>query len=103
MCSFGACVCSIDKAIEAGLHSNPVEFDGIKTGVVDLLPKPEEFEGVAVAQPVADQVVAGVRVFVAGDVGQADVILVVDAGEADFAGKHFDFLRHGISRCSGVA
>ncbi len=102
-CPFGAFVCSIDKAIEAGLHSNPVEFDGIKTGVVDLLPKPEEFEGVAVAQPVADQVVAGVRVFVAGDVGQADVILVVDAGEADFAGKHFDFLRHRFSRCSGVA
>ncbi len=85
------------------MHSNPVEFDGIRTGVVDLLPKPEEFEGVAVAQPVADQVVAGVRVFVAGDVGQADVILVVDAGEADFAGKHFDFLRHRFSRCSGVA
>ena len=102
-CPFGACVCSIDKAIEAGLHSNPVAFDGIRTGVVDLLPKPEEFEGVAVAQPVADQVVAGVRVFVAGDVGQADVILVVDAGEADFAGKHFDFLKHRFSRRSGVA
>ena len=64
------------EAIEAGLHSNPVEFDGIKTGVVDLLPKTEEFEGVAVAQPVADQVVAGVRVFVAGDIGQADIILI---------------------------
>ena len=102
-CPFGACEGGIDKTVEAGLHSNPVEFDGIKTGVVDLLPKPEEFEGVAVAQPVADQVVAGVRVFVAGDVGQADVILVVDAGEADFAGKHFDFLRHRFSRCSGVA
>ena len=102
-CPFGACVCSIDKAIEAGLHSNPVAFDGIRTGVVDLLPKPEEFEGVAVAQPVGDQIVRALRVFVAGDVGQADGILVVDAGEVDFAGKHFDFLRHRFSRCSGVA
>ncbi len=91
------------EAVEAGLHSNPVEFDGIKPGVVDLLPEAEEFEGVAVTQPVANQVVAGVRVFVAGDVGQADVILVVDAGETDFAGEHFDFCRHGFSGCSEVA
>ena len=102
-CPFGACEGGIDKAVELGLHSNPVKFDGIKTGVVDLLPETEEFESVAVAQPVADQVVAGVRVFVAGDVGQADGILVVDAGEADFAGKHFDFLKHRFSRRSGVA
>lgn len=102
-CPFGACEGGIDKAVELGLHSNPVKFDGIKTGVVDLLPETEEFESAAVAQPVGDQIVRALRVFVAGDVGQADVILVVDAGEADFAGKHFDFLRHRFSRCSGVA
>ena len=102
-CPFGACEGGIDKTIEAGLHSNPVEFDGIKTGIVDLLPETEELEGVAVAQPVADQVVTGIRVFVAVDVGEADVILVVDTGEADFAAENFDFLRHGLSRCSGVA
>ena len=27
------------EAVEAGLHFNPVKFDGIKTGVVDLLPE----------------------------------------------------------------
>jgi hypothetical protein len=48
------------------LHSNPVEFDGIKTGVVDLLPEAEELKCVAVAQPVANQVVAGGPVLVAG-------------------------------------
>jgi len=97
-CPFGACEGGIDKTIEAGLHSNPVEFDGIKTGIVDLLPETEELEGVAVAQPVADQVVTGIRVFVAVDVGEADVILVVDTGEADFAGEHLDFFRHRFSR-----
>ena|GEM_PF-1185112 len=80
------------EAVEAGLLFKPVEFDGIKTGVVDLLPDAGELDGVAVAEPNADEVVAGVRVFVAGDVGQADVILVVDAGEANFAGEDFDFL-----------
>ena len=96
-CPFGACEGGIDKTVEAGLHSNPIEFDGIKTGIVDLLPQAEEFDGVAVAQPVADQVVAGVCVFVAGDVGQADVILVIHASEADFAGEDFDYFRHGAT------
>jgi hypothetical protein len=101
-CPFGACEGGIDKTVETGLLSKPIEFDGIKTGVVDLLPEAEEFEGVAVAQPVADQVVGVNGFLVAGDVGQADVILVVDAGESDFAGENFDFFRHGFSRCSGV-
>lgn len=38
-----------NKTIEARLLSNPIEFDGIKTGVVDLLPDAEELDGVAVA------------------------------------------------------
>ena len=102
-CPFGACEGGIDKPVEPGLLFNSIEFDGIKTGMVDLLPEAKEFDSVAVSEPVGDQVVRALRVFVAGDVGQADVILVVDAGEADFAGEHFDFLRHGLSRCSGVA
>ena len=102
-CPVGACEGGINKTVEARLLSNPIEFDGIKTGIVNLLPQAKEFDGVAVAEPVGDQVVRALRVFVAGDVGQADVILVVDAGEADFAGENFDFLSHGFSRCSGVA
>ena len=39
-----------------------------------------------VAQPVEDEVIRALRVFVSGDFGQADVILIVDAGEANFAG-----------------
>jgi hypothetical protein len=31
-----------DETTEARLLSNPIEFDGIKTGVVDLLPDAEE-------------------------------------------------------------
>jgi hypothetical protein len=99
-CPFGVGGCSTGEAVETGLLFNSVEFDGIKTGVVDLLPEAEEFEGVAVAKPVADQAIAGLRVFIAGDVGQADIILVVHAGEANFAGEDFDFLRHWISRCA---
>ncbi len=47
------CFGSEDEAVQPGLHSNPVEFDGIKTGVVELLPDAEELDGVPIAQPVA--------------------------------------------------
>ena len=40
------------EAVEPGLLSNPVEFDGIKIRVVDLLPDSEKLNGVAVAKPV---------------------------------------------------
>lgn len=73
-------------------------FDGIKTGVVDLLPDTEELDGVAVAQPVEDEVVSALGVFVSGDVGEADLIVPLDSGEADFAGENFDFLAHGLVR-----
>ncbi len=92
-----------NETVEPGLLFNPIEFDGIKNRIIDLLPEAEEFDGVAVSEPVGDQVVRALRVFVAGDVGQADVILVIDAGETDFAGKNFDFLRHEFSRSAGVA
>ena len=40
-----------DKTVQARHFSNPIEFDGIKTGIVDLFPEAEDLEGVAVAQP----------------------------------------------------
>ena len=63
-------------------------FDGIKTGVIDLLPDAEEVDGVAVAQPVKDEVVSALRILVSGDVGEADVVVPFGAGDADFAGKN---------------
>ncbi len=45
-----------DEAVQPGLLSNPVEFDGIKIGVVEPLPDAEELNGVAVSQPVPNQV-----------------------------------------------
>lgn len=62
------------ETVQAGLDSNPVEFDGIKLRVVQPLPNPEEFDGVAVAQPVADDVVRVVGVLEFGDVSKAQVV-----------------------------
>jgi hypothetical protein len=36
------------KAVQAGLNSNPVEFDGIKLRVVEPFPDLEELDGVAI-------------------------------------------------------
>ena len=46
------------ETVETSLLSNPVEFDGIKPLVIDLLPDTEELNGIAVPQPVPDEVVA---------------------------------------------
>jgi hypothetical protein len=43
-----------DETVETSLTFNPIEFDGIKTGIVDPLLEAEEFDGVAVAQPIED-------------------------------------------------
>ena len=51
-----------DEAVETSLRFNPIEFDGIKIRVVDLLPEAEELDGVAVAQPVEDKVVGALGV-----------------------------------------
>jgi hypothetical protein len=58
-----------NKAVQTGLFSKPIEFDGFKTGVVELLPDTEKLDGVAVAQPVLNDVVGPLRIAVSGNVG----------------------------------
>ena len=45
------------ETIQSGLLFNPVEFDGIKVGVVELFPDAEKFQGIAITQPVSDEIV----------------------------------------------
>jgi|GEM_PF-2934118 len=73
-----------DKTVESGLDSNPVEFDGIKTWVVEPFPDPEELDGAATAQPIANDIVRVVGIFQFGDVGQANEVLTV-VGEDGYA------------------
>jgi hypothetical protein len=46
-----------DKGVEACLFSNPIEFDGIEIGIIQLLPNAQKFDGIAVAEPVLNDVV----------------------------------------------
>ncbi len=68
--------CSQNKAVQTGLYSKPIEFDGFRIGVVELLPDAEKLYGVAVAQPVLNDVVGPLRIAVPGNVGQRNVVVL---------------------------
>ena len=74
-----------DEAVEARLFFNPIEFDGIKTGVVELFPDAEKLNGVAIAEPVLDGDTAPVR----HQHTERGEIEKIKSGEAP--------VRHGIS------
>jgi len=60
--------------VQTGLAFNYGKFAGIKIWVMDGLPDPEEFDGVAVAQPVGDEEIA---ILGFQHVGQGNVFLTL--------------------------
>ncbi|MDD3248018.1 MAG: hypothetical protein PHF18_14395 [Methanosarcina sp.] len=64
------------KAVQTCLHSNPVEFDGIKIRFIELFPHTQEFHSISVSDPVADEVISMIRVLVPGDICQANVVRI---------------------------
>jgi len=65
------------ETVKAGQFPKPVEFDGFKTRIIELLPYAEEFYGIAIPQPVSDQIIGLICVLVPCDVRDADVIGIV--------------------------
>jgi hypothetical protein len=93
-------VCHLDplfrrkgETVETGLFSKPVELDGIKIRVIELLPDAEELDRVAVAEPATDKIVRIIGVLIPSDIGDADVILIVLYDNTNFAVEYLD-LRH---------
>lgn len=89
-----------NETVQSGLNSNSVEFDGIKIWVVEFFPDAEELDSVAIAQPVANEIVTALRVLEPSDVGEADEVLPIlrnnrDGGSLNFNGDSFGFT-HGI-------
>lgn len=97
-----------DEAVQPGLHSNPVEFDGIKIGIVEPLPDSEKLDRAAGAQPIADHIVRVVGVLEFGDIRQAEDVLPVlrkhrDGGPLDFDGAAWRFAHGSDGGSSGMA
>ncbi len=56
------------------MHFNSVEFDGIKTGIMKLLPDTKEFNSITVAKPVPDQIIRTIGISVACNIGKRNII-----------------------------
>jgi hypothetical protein len=59
------------------ISSNPIEFDGIEIGIIQLFPNAEKLDGIAVAQPVLNDVVRSLAVLVPRNIGYADVVIAL--------------------------
>ena len=79
-----------NKIVEAGLDSNPAEFDGIETGVVESLPDTAKLDGAAIARSVANHVVRMAGVLEFGDVSQAEEVVLVVGEHGDARALHLD-------------
>ena len=63
------------KAVETRPPSNPVEFDGVKVGIVKLFPYAEKFQSIAISQPVSNKVIGMLGILRPRDVREADKII----------------------------
>ena len=84
----------IDYLRVSGLSSKPVEFDGFKIRIVQAFPDPQELQGIAVSQPVSNQIIGSGRILASGDIGQGNVVLVLSGHDAYFIALYVDLLRH---------
>ena len=79
------------ETVQARLNSNSVEFDGIKTGVVEPLPDAEKLNRVASAQPVPHEIIRAFGILEPSDVCEADEVLFLLGKDGD--GRPLNFNR----------
>ena len=80
---------------------NSIEFEGIKTWVVELLPYTQKQHGVLVFEPLFDQGAAAIEV--PHHAGERDVVLFMPRGDGDFSaldsdGTVFHVLFFGLTK-----
>jgi hypothetical protein len=59
-----------------------------------MLPDPKEFDRVAVPQPVMNKIIGAIYVFVARDIGEADIILFVLRLDRNLFAQDLDLCHH---------
>ncbi len=65
-----------DKSIGTGCISKLVEFDPVKIGVIQLFPKTQILYRAAVAKPVFYNIGRKLRITVAGNIGQRNIVIL---------------------------
>ena len=78
---------------------NSIEFDGIKSGIIKLLPKPHEFNRIPVTHPVLEDIITPIGVSVAGNIGKTYKVFIIilinnDPGALNF---YFYILCHACT------
>lgn len=89
-CAINPALGGQDKTVQARLFSNPLEFDGIKIGVVQLLPDAEKLNGVPIAQPVLDDRIRSFGILVAGNIGKTYVVVGLSREDGNRRAPDFD-------------
>jgi hypothetical protein len=67
-CLFDLSLSGEDETYKPGLFSNPIEFDGVKPQVVQALPYSQKLNGIAITQPVLNNVIGSFRVPVTSNI-----------------------------------
>jgi hypothetical protein len=72
------------KPVEPCNFFKPVEFDGFKIPVPEMFPGAGEFDSSTVSYPVPDQVNCMIPVLIPGDIGDTDIILIIERAKGIF-------------------
>ena len=84
-------LCREEETVPAGIISNSLEFEGIKTWVIDTFPNTEEQNGVLVLEPLLNQGAGSVEV--PHHVGERNIVTTRLSENADgcaLSGEHVD-------------
>ena len=78
--SFG----SENKAVQACLLSKPLEFEGVKIGIVYYLPKAQQFYRITIPQPVLNNNINMLGIFIPSNIRKRNIITPSAADNRDF-------------------
>jgi len=69
--------CRKGKTVKPRLFFKPIEFDGFKKRVVELLPDAQKLDGISVSQPILDYIICPFLIFIPRYIGDADIIILI--------------------------
>ena len=78
--------------VRSSLIFKLVEFDQFKTGIVQLFPETQEFNGAPASQPILDNIRGRVVVSVFCNIGQRDEVLLFPGDDRDFLALNINTL-----------
>ena len=84
------------QGVQTCLFSKPLEFEGVKIGVMKSLPQPKIFNGIAITHPVCNHAIRVYAILLLDNVCDADIVNAIDGHrfDADILDNYFVLLCH---------